>query len=62
MVLLPLVATLVAPAPAGIESRGCGALIASSDAELRRSFERFDRMQSPDAGLVCRLFLNNAAA
>lgn len=62
MVLLPLVATLVAPAPAGIESRGCGVLIASSDAELRLSFERFDRMQSPDAGLVCRLFLNNAAA
>ena len=62
VVLLPLVAVTVAPAPAGIESRGCGALAASSDPELRMSFERFDRVQSPSARRACRLFLSSAAA
>ena len=32
--------------------------VASSDSELRASFERFDRLQSPTAARTCALFLN----
>jgi hypothetical protein len=57
LTLAPLVFA-VAPAPAGLQARGCGIAIASSDPELRASFERFDRGQSPTAARACALFLN----
>jgi hypothetical protein len=57
IMLVPLVLA-VAPAPAGLQTRGCGIAVASSDPELRASFERFDRMQSPTAAKACALFLN----
>jgi hypothetical protein len=60
IVLLPLVLA-AAPAPAGPRAPGCGVLIASSDPELRASFERFDRVQSPTAARTCALFRNNIA-
>jgi hypothetical protein len=58
IMLVPLVLA-VAPAPAGLQTRGCGIAVASSDPELRASFERFDRVQSPTAAKACALFLNN---
>ena len=58
IMLVPLVLA-VAPAPAGVQTRGCGIAVASSDPELRASFERFDRVQSPTAAKACALFLNN---
>ena len=57
IMLVPLVLA-VAPAPAGLQARGCGIAVASSDPELRASFERFDRVQSPTAVKTCALFLN----
>ena len=57
IMLVPLVLA-VAPAPAGVQTRGCGIAVASSDPELRASFERFDRVQSPTAAKACALFLN----
>ena len=57
LTLVPLVLA-VAPAPAGLQARGCGIAVASSDPELRASFERFDRVQSPTAAKTCALFLN----
>jgi hypothetical protein len=57
LTLVPLVLA-VAPAPAGLQARGCGIAVASSDPELRASFERFDRVQSPTATRTCALFLN----
>ena len=57
LTLVPLVLA-VAPAPAGLQTRGCGIAVASSDPELRASFERFDRLQSPTAARTCALFLN----
>ena len=57
IMLVPLVLA-VAPAPAGLQMRGCGIAVASSDPELRASFERFDRVQSPTAAKACALFLN----
>ena len=60
MILLAL-AVAITPAPAGVQARGCGIAVASSDPELRASFERFDRAQSPTAALACALFLNNAS-
>jgi hypothetical protein len=57
IMLVPLVLA-VAPAPAGLQTRGCGIAVASADPELRASFERFDRVQSPTAAKVCALFLN----
>ena len=60
-ILFPLVLA-VAPAPAGLHMPGCGIPIASSDPELRASFERFDRGQSPTAAGACALFLNMPAA
>jgi hypothetical protein len=57
IMLVPLVLA-VAPAPAGLQARGCGIAVASSDPELRASFERFDRVQSPTAAKACALFLN----
>lgn len=57
LTLVPLVLA-VAPAPAGLQARGCGIVVASSDPELRASFERFDRVQSPTATRACALFLN----
>ena len=59
--LLPL-ALAAAPAPAGSKTAGCGIAVASSDPELRASFERFDRLQSPTAARICALFLNTAPA
>jgi hypothetical protein len=61
IILLPL-AVAVTPAPAGLQARGCGIAIASTDPELRASFERFDRRQSPRAATACALFLNTAPA
>jgi len=57
-ILLILLMLSVAPAPAGLQTRGCGIAVASSDSELRASFERFDRLQSPTAARTCALFLN----
>ena len=57
LTLVPLLLA-VAPAPAGLQARGCGIVIASSDPELQASFERFDRVQSPTATRACTLFLN----
>jgi hypothetical protein len=57
IMLVPLVLA-VAPAPAGLQTRGCGIAVASPDPELRASFERFDRVQSPTAAKACALFLN----
>ena len=57
ILLVPLMLS-VAPAPAGLQTRGCGIVVASSDPELRASFERFDRVQSPTATRACALFLN----
>ena len=57
IMLVPLVLA-VAPAPAGLQTRGCGIAIASSDPELRASFQRFDRVQSPTAAKARALFLN----
>ena len=61
IMLVPLVLA-VAPAPAGLQTRGCGIAVASSDPELRASFERFDRVQSPTAAKACALFLNTISA
>ena len=61
LTLVPLVLA-VAPAPAGLQTRGCGIAVASSDSELRASFERFDRVQSSTAARTCALFLNNTPA
>jgi hypothetical protein len=48
-----------APAPAGIESRGCvGATIL--DPDIKASFARFDATQSPQAARLCAVFFNNA--
>ena len=57
IMLVPLVLA-VAPAPAGLQTRDCGIAVVSSDPELRASFERFDRVQSPTAVKTCALFLN----
>jgi len=61
ILLIPLMLS-VAPAPAGLRASGCGIPVASSDPELRASFERFDRGQSPTAAKACGLFLNSIAA
>ncbi len=60
VMLLPLVLAIV-PAPAGLQTRSCG-IVATSDPELRASFERFDRVQSSTAARTCALFLNNTSA
>jgi len=58
IVLLPLGFATVS-APAGLQARGCGIAVPSSDPELRASFARFDSAQTPTAARVCALFLNN---
>jgi hypothetical protein len=55
---LLILSLAVAPAPAGIESRGCvGATIL--DPDIKASFARFDHAQSPHAAGLCAVF-NNA--
>ena len=61
VMLLPLMLA-VAPAPAGSQRAGCSILVVSSDPELRASFERYDRGQSPTAARICALFRNNLPA
>jgi hypothetical protein len=53
-ILLPLVLA-VAPAPGGLQAPDCGTAITSADPELRASFQRFDRTQSPTAAKACAL-------
>ncbi len=48
----------VASAPAGLRMHGCGLVVPTSDPELRASFERFDRRQSPTAARACAAILN----
>ena len=59
MLLMVLFGLALAPAPAGVHGSGCAIAVASSDPELRLSFERFDRMQSPTAARACALFRNS---
>jgi len=61
LVVVPLVLA-GAPAPAGVRAASCSLPIASSDPELRASFARFDREQSPMAARACALFLNTVPA
>ncbi|HXW30904.1 MAG TPA: hypothetical protein VEK55_16200 [Xanthobacteraceae bacterium] len=49
----------VAPAPAGIENRSCVG-VTILDPDIRASFARFDRTQSPQAARLCAAFFNNA--
>ena len=63
--LLVLVALLLAgaPAPARVPAaKNYSLAIASSDPELRASFARFDRGQSPTAAKACALLLNTVPA
>jgi len=57
LALIPL-ALAAAPAPAGIEARGCGQP-QIRDPEIRASFERFDRNQSAAAQMVCGISLTD---
>jgi hypothetical protein len=56
---LLLLSLAVAPAPAGIESRGCVG-VTILDPDIRASFVRFDRTQSPPAARLCAAFFNTA--
>ena len=56
---LVLLSLAVAPAPAGIESRGCVG-ITILDPDIKASFARFDKTQSPQAARLCAAFFNNA--
>jgi len=58
--LLPL-SLAVAPAPAGMESRGCLAA-PIADPDIAASFARLERLQSPTAARICAMFLNDASA
>jgi len=55
---LLLLSLAVAPAPAGIESRGCVG-ITILDPDIRASFTRFDTTQSPQAARLCAAFFNS---
>ena len=57
---LLLLSLAVAPAPAGVESRGCIS-VPILDPDIRASFARFDATQSPPAARLCAVFFNNAA-
>jgi hypothetical protein len=56
---LLLLSLAVAPAPAGIESRGCVG-VTILDPDIKASFARFDTTQSPHAARLCAAFFNNA--
>jgi len=58
--LVPL-SLAVAPAPAGIEARGCLTL-PIGDPEIAASFARFDQTQSAAAASICAMFLNDNSA
>jgi hypothetical protein len=55
---LLLLSLAAAPAPAGIESRGC--VGATMHPDIKASFARFDATQSPQAARLCAVFFNNA--
>jgi hypothetical protein len=55
---LVLLSLAVAPAPAGIESRGCVG-VTILDPDIKASFARFDATQSPYAARICAAFFNN---
>jgi hypothetical protein len=55
---LLLLSLAVAPAPAGIENRGCAG-VTILDPDIRASFARFDTTQSPQAARLCAAFFNN---
>lgn len=59
---VPLVLTslAVAPAPAGVESRGCAG-VTILDPDIKASFARFDAAQSPAAARICAAFFNDAS-
>jgi len=59
LIILLALAVAASPAPADVQARGCAIPVASSDPELRASFARFDRGQSPTAAVACALYLNN---
>ncbi len=58
--LIPL-SLAVAPAPAGMEHRGCLAA-PIADPDIAASFARLEQLQSPAAARACATFLNDMSA